>query len=269
MAKSDLRLTGGEYALVADRITLFYERFPDGRIITELVSRSAAEVTFRALVFRSAAEREPAATGWASEREGDGDVNAVACLENTETSAVGRALANLGFTAAAQRPSAEEMAKAARARARLAAAAGLDLHAAPRPPRPPLRVAERAPGADAGVGAAVPPPARNAAAAAADAALRADVRLLLERAERAGLRPARSAAVRAALEAAHPPVGRLEEVERWLRRWLERRESVAPLVAPGGASGAATGRVAPPLADVPVGGAPVRSGVAPTGPVTG
>jgi len=45
-------------------------------------------------------------------------VNAVACLENTETSAIGRALANLGFTASRQRPSAEEMAKVARARAR-------------------------------------------------------------------------------------------------------------------------------------------------------
>ena len=104
MVKSDLELPGGDYALVADRITLFYQRFPDGRIITELVSRDEREVTFRALVFRSPAEREPAATGWASEREGDGDVNTVACLENTETSAIGRALANLGFTASVQRP---------------------------------------------------------------------------------------------------------------------------------------------------------------------
>jgi hypothetical protein len=62
----------------------------------------------------------PAATGWASEREGDGDINTVACLENTETSAVGRALANLGFTASAKRPSREEMDKVARARTRLA-----------------------------------------------------------------------------------------------------------------------------------------------------
>ena len=62
---------------------------------------------------------QPAATGWASEREGDGEINRVACLENTETSAVGRALANLGFTASRRRPSREEMEKAARQRARL------------------------------------------------------------------------------------------------------------------------------------------------------
>ena len=115
MPKAGPSFSAGEYALVADRIALFYQRFPHGRIITELVSRSEREVTFKALVYRSPEEREPAATGWASEREGDGDVNLVACLENTETSAIGRALANLGFAASRRRPSYEEMAKAERA----------------------------------------------------------------------------------------------------------------------------------------------------------
>src|ERR687885_705492 len=119
MPKAGPWFSSGEYAQVADRIALFYERFPQGRIITELVSRSEREVTFKALVYRSPEDAEPAATGWASEREGDGDVNAVACLENTETSAIGRALANLGFAASLNRPSAEEMEKAARARRRL------------------------------------------------------------------------------------------------------------------------------------------------------
>lgn len=39
---------------------------------------------------------------------GDGDINTVACLENAETSAIGRALANLGFSAARQPPLREE-----------------------------------------------------------------------------------------------------------------------------------------------------------------
>jgi hypothetical protein len=69
-------------------------------------------------VFRTEKSRTPAATGWASERIGDGDINTVACLENTETSAIGRALANLGFTASKNRPSLEEMEKADRARQR-------------------------------------------------------------------------------------------------------------------------------------------------------
>ena len=110
------------YAPVAERITLFYETVPRGRIITELMSRTERDVVFRALVYRDANDADAAATGWAAEREGDGEINMVACLENTETSAIGRALANLGFTASRERPSAEEMAKASRARVRLSGA---------------------------------------------------------------------------------------------------------------------------------------------------
>lgn len=197
MPKTDLALAGGgEYAPVAERITLFYERFPEGRIITELVARDAREVTFRASVYRSPSDREPAATGWAAEREGDGDVNSVACLENTETSAIGRALANLGFTASAQRPSLEEMARASARRA----AQG----------RRAVRVAEPAPS---------PPPVP----AATDAPLRADVRALVDSAEREGLRPARVAAVRALAGRPDATPVQLEEVERGLRAWLARR----------------------------------------------
>ncbi len=116
MSKSDAFFSPEQYATVAERIELFYSRFPEGRINTELVTREGGEITFKALVYRTAAETLAAATGWASEREGDGDINTVACLENTETSAVGRALANLGFTASSKRPSLEEMEKAVRVR---------------------------------------------------------------------------------------------------------------------------------------------------------
>lgn len=90
MAKSDLSLSSNDYAPVAERIRFFYARFPTGRIITHLVRRTDQEVVFRAEVFRTPTEREPAASGWAAEREGDGEINTVACLDNTETSAVGR-----------------------------------------------------------------------------------------------------------------------------------------------------------------------------------
>jgi hypothetical protein len=122
MPKSNLTFDSRAYATVAQRITLFYRQYPSGRINTELVARDAHEVTFKALVFRQYHDTIPAATGWASERYDDGDVNSVACLENTETSAVGRALANLGFTASLHRPSREEMQKAERARQRLSLA---------------------------------------------------------------------------------------------------------------------------------------------------
>ncbi|HEY3133845.1 MAG TPA: hypothetical protein VGJ47_04380 [Gemmatimonadaceae bacterium] len=119
MSKTDSIFSSDQYATVAERIELFYSRFPQGRINTELVAREDGEITFKALVYRTANDTFAAATGWASERVGDSDINTVACLENTETSAVGRALANLGFTASSKRPSREEMEKVARLRSSL------------------------------------------------------------------------------------------------------------------------------------------------------
>lgn len=119
------------YATVAERIRLFYAAHPLGRIHTDLVSRTAEAVVFKASVYRTPDDERPAATGWAAEREGDGEINLVACLENTETSAVGRALANLGFTAARERPSREEMIRSSRARQRLAVAERVKGPAAP------------------------------------------------------------------------------------------------------------------------------------------
>jgi hypothetical protein len=188
-----------EYALVADRITLFYQRYPSGRIVTELHSRTEREVTFRALVFRGPADTEPAATGWASEREGDGEINRVACLENTETSAVGRALANLGFTASSRRPSREEMELAARRRTRLAPLAGAV--GEPRAVRP--------------IALDTDPLQRRANAVH-------DVLGLLERAEAIGFPERRSGMLRAAVVRPDLAPRRLMRLERRLRAWMVR-----------------------------------------------
>jgi hypothetical protein len=191
-----------DYALVADRITLFYERYPAGRIVTELHSRTDREITFRALVYRGPADAEPAATGWASERQGDGEINSVACLENTETSAVGRALANLGFTASSRRPSREEMDKAARQRARLAL----------RPAILPSVVE--------------PNPVRHAAIDADPLQRRAnavhDVLGLLERAEAIGFSERRGATLRAAVQRPELTARTLMRLERRVRAWMVR-----------------------------------------------
>ena len=105
-----------DYAPVAERITRFYAQHPHGRIVTRARRVTERIVLFEALVYRASSDAAPAATGWASEMPGDGDINTVACVENTETSAIGRALANLGITAARARPSREEMASAERRR---------------------------------------------------------------------------------------------------------------------------------------------------------
>lgn len=120
MPKTDLTFNPDDYALVADRIAIFYQHYPAGRIIPRLHAVTEKAVIFEALIYRDKADAEPAAIGWAREFEGDGEINQVACLENTETSAIGRALANLGFSASKKRPSYEEMAKVARERARQA-----------------------------------------------------------------------------------------------------------------------------------------------------
>jgi len=190
--KSGLDFDPTRYAPVAERITQFYSAHPGGRIVTELVSRTADAVVFRASVFRGPDDASPAATGWAAEREGDGDINEVACLENTETSAIGRALANLGFTAARLRPSAEEMAKAARGRARLV--------------RHTLAVHEPA-----------ATPVRSL--------YLTDLLTLVAAAERAGLRARRAAAWRARLAAAPGDDGQLLRLERRLRGWIIRQRA--------------------------------------------
>ena len=191
------------YAPVAERITLFYRAFPRGRIITELVSRTERDVVFRALVYRDASDADAAATGWAAEREGDGEVNTVACLENTETSAIGRALANLGFTASRERPSAEEMAKMSRARV-LAA-----------------RVQEPTPGVYSF--GSVPPPASSQQPPRSDRpadALVADLCALIARARRAGLRARRAERWTRLVQAGALPRETLLRCERRLRLWI-------------------------------------------------
>lgn len=205
MPKTNAQTDLSGYALVADRITLFREAYPNGQIITDLIGNDSGEITFRARVYREPGDRRPAATGWASERIGDGDINEVACLENTETSAVGRALANLGFTASRARPSAEEMLKAARARLRLDPTAQFSR---------PMTVRE--PTLD---------PTTNR-----DAILQ-DAMLFANELERAGVLPEKVREAKEAMAKENIPIEKLQRIERVLRRYASeyRQGRVQPL----------------------------------------
>jgi hypothetical protein len=114
MATFDLE----SYATVQERIAQFYQDFPDGSIRTFMVVRDGPEVVFEARIYRTPEEAAMGVytSGWAREIEGKTPVNRTSHLENAESSAVGRALANLGYATDARRPSRSEMIKVARVR---------------------------------------------------------------------------------------------------------------------------------------------------------
>jgi hypothetical protein len=97
------------YESVKDRITRFYADHPDGRIVTELVNDPASLGTFAAFKATVYLGDILKATGYAYESQGQG-VNKDAWVENAETSAIGRALANMDYCGTL-RPSREEMSK--------------------------------------------------------------------------------------------------------------------------------------------------------------
>lgn len=110
MARPPIDLS--QYDLVKDRIPLFWAQFPEGAIRTEVVSHTSdmKSVMIRAALYADRAESQPVATGIAMEQAGvNGFANTYSWVENCETSAIGRALANLNMTLGDQRPSHEEM----------------------------------------------------------------------------------------------------------------------------------------------------------------
>lgn len=109
-AKEKIVFDLSNYEPVENRIKKFYEIHNQGRIITELIAYSDTQFIVKTSVYRNAEDTQPAATGLAEEKVGSNPVNRTSCLENCETSSIGRALANLNF-ASKLRPSSEEMAK--------------------------------------------------------------------------------------------------------------------------------------------------------------
>ncbi|MDQ3907101.1 MAG: hypothetical protein M3268_02030 [Acidobacteriota bacterium] len=127
-----------DYVPVAERLEKFYERFPDGRITTAIVEHNLESgfVLMRAEVYRTPDDASPAATGHAFEVRGESYVNKTSYVENAETSAVGRALAMLGFEVKRGIASREEIQKTARMQAAQPAAAPSKAQAKSQPAAP-------------------------------------------------------------------------------------------------------------------------------------
>ena len=102
-----------DYEPVASRLDRFLKAHPDARVITDLVHYLADVAVFKCELWLN---DEIIATGWAEEIRGQGNVNKTSHLENCETGAVGRALANAGLSGSdfTKRPSREEMGKVQR-----------------------------------------------------------------------------------------------------------------------------------------------------------
>lgn len=109
-----------DYVTVAERIEKFYDRYPDGRIVTHIIEHDMERgfILMRAEVYRSPEDAQPSATGHAYEYRDAGYVQKNSYIETGETSAVGRALAFLNFETKRGIASKEEIEKAVRDRER-------------------------------------------------------------------------------------------------------------------------------------------------------
>jgi hypothetical protein len=111
-----MRFNLDNYETVEQRLAKFWEEFPNGQVFTSVHYYDENRVVFKAEVYRDIADPRPVATGHAEEVRDASPVNRTSHVENSETSAIGRALANWKFQSkTSPRPSREEMEKVARA----------------------------------------------------------------------------------------------------------------------------------------------------------
>lgn len=100
------------YEPVAERITKFWTKYPNGRLHTEIVLINETEIVVKASAYTDRDDAKPAAIDFAQETRNSSHINRNSFVENCSTSAIGRALNTLGISAkGAKRPSREEMLK--------------------------------------------------------------------------------------------------------------------------------------------------------------
>jgi hypothetical protein len=100
-----------DYETVEERLIKFWKDHPDGQIHTKIIEHSGSRFIVEAAIYRTEADARPWTTGLAEETIQGRGVNATSALENCETSAIGRALANAGYATKGKRASREEMNK--------------------------------------------------------------------------------------------------------------------------------------------------------------
>ncbi len=108
-----VKIQGKDYILVSDRVLYFNETYPNGGIMTVLVSEPSSDhIVMKAIIVPDWTNPERQFTGYSQAVVGQGMVNKSAALENAETSAVGRALGMMGIGVIESIASADELNKA-------------------------------------------------------------------------------------------------------------------------------------------------------------
>jgi len=102
-----------DYETVEERLIKYWKDYPDGQIHTKVLEHTTTRFIVEASIYRTEADARPWTTGLAEETVQGRGVNATSALENCETSAIGRALANAGYATKGKRASREEMSKVA------------------------------------------------------------------------------------------------------------------------------------------------------------
>lgn len=106
-----------DYEPVASRLARFWEKHPEGRVITKLITFEGDRVIVQADIYVDREDDRPIATDFAEELRGSNNVNKTSHIENACTSAIGRALSDADFASSTdwtKRPSREEMSKVER-----------------------------------------------------------------------------------------------------------------------------------------------------------
>ncbi len=105
-----------DYQTVQERVEIFRELYPEGRIVNEIVLINEKEVVVKCSVWLNQEQVHPVAVDFAQEFVGSTNVNRTSFLENCSTSATGRAISLLSgeMSPKGRRPSRTEMEKVVR-----------------------------------------------------------------------------------------------------------------------------------------------------------